>query len=214
MPLFGLKLIETKVHGIKFLASGIFEDEERFLAAVYASADRNSNIADVGDDILKRSISNINLEDPVLVDKMYAIYLGSRTPEGPWAVRAPLKVKLLTYLSRSVASTTFPAKIRVVVEEGLASASVGEAGSTSSGRLETSKLRSAVLTFAKWVVQQGSTRDIKELAEGFVARFRSFILDQGWPTPIEGEDLALRRYAYEVIGLASKASKVADIDTL
>ncbi|KAF1984514.1 ARM repeat-containing protein [Aulographum hederae CBS 113979] len=215
-PLFDLNIIESRVKIARFLASGVFKDEERFLPAVFASADRNSNISDVGDDILKRSISSIDLEDPKLVDQLYGVYLGNRTTEGPRPARPALRVKLLSLLSKSVASTKFSDKIAIIVEEGLASPTnaMGEPSSDTSSRLETTKLRSATLAFAKFVVQRGAGRDIRKLAEGFVSRFQSFVLDQGWPSVNADEDWTLRRYAYEVIGESAKASKSTNLKTL
>lgn len=51
----GLNLAESKVVASRFLASGAFVDSERFLPALFASADPNTRISDIGDDILKRA---------------------------------------------------------------------------------------------------------------------------------------------------------------
>jgi len=51
----GLNLTQTKITVLNFLTSGAFVDEERFLAALFASGDANSRISGTGDDLLKRS---------------------------------------------------------------------------------------------------------------------------------------------------------------
>ncbi|KAJ9645236.1 proteasome component M29 [Coniosporium tulheliwenetii] len=199
----GLNLIETKVTVAKLLASGIFTDEERFLPAVFASADTNSRIAEIGDDILKRATQSIDLEDATLVQVFYDIYLGGQPPQGPPAVRPALRIKLLSLLTKSVASTKFPERIVRIVEEGLAPE---QQDSTSSRGREISKLRSAIFSFANFVARRGSPADVQSIAPVLVDRLRAFIEDQGWPTPNRDEDISLRCYGYEVIGLLAKAA--------
>lgn len=199
----GLNLTETKVTVAKLLASGIFKDEERFLPAVFASADTNSRIAETGDDILKRATQSINLEDPALVQVFYDIYLGGQPPQGPPAVRPALRIKLLSLLTKSVASTRFPERIVRIAEEGLAP---GQQDSTSSRGREISRLRSAIFSFANFVARRGSPADVRTVAPILVDRLRAFIEDQGWPTLNRDEDISLRCYGYEVIGLLAKAA--------
>ena len=72
----GLNLVETKVIVSRLLASGIFTNEEKFLPALFASADTNSRISDVGDDMLKRVLPNTDLENRLLVHQLLDIYFG------------------------------------------------------------------------------------------------------------------------------------------
>jgi len=73
----GLNLAETKVLVTRFLTSGMFTDEEKFFPALIASADTNSRISDVGEDILKRVLLNNNIEDPEFVEALFDLYFGS-----------------------------------------------------------------------------------------------------------------------------------------
>ena len=114
----GLNLLRTKILAAKFLASGLFNDNERFLPALYASADAASTISDVGDDMMKRALPATDLEDEVLIKRLYDLYFGS---EGPPRVRPPLRLKILGLLNKSTLSTTFANKIKRVVDEGIAS---------------------------------------------------------------------------------------------
>src|SRR4051812_26712998 len=68
----GLNLTQTKITVLNFLASGAFTDEERFLPALFASADSNSRISGIGDDLLKRS--TVSLEDAELARSLFGIY--------------------------------------------------------------------------------------------------------------------------------------------
>jgi proteasome component ECM29 len=73
----GLNLVETKALVARLLASGMFTDEEKFLPALFASADTNSRISEVGEDILKRVTVTKNLEDRELVEAFLNLYFGS-----------------------------------------------------------------------------------------------------------------------------------------
>ncbi|KAK8218585.1 proteasome stabiliser-domain-containing protein [Phyllosticta capitalensis] len=205
----GMNLAEAKVMASKFLASGLFTDEERFFPAVYASADSNSRISDIGDDMLKRTLPNTDLEDPTIVRQLYAIYFGSQTPGGTLPARPALRIKILSYLAKSVQATTFTDSVSRLVEEGLTFESSETAPSQAPvgarGR-EVFKLRSAIFTFVSFLARRGSPSDLRAVAPTLVHRLKSFVDDQGWPRPNPGEDIALRGVVYEVIGLLAKAA--------
>ncbi|KAK8255126.1 proteasome stabiliser-domain-containing protein [Phyllosticta capitalensis] len=205
----GMNLAEAKVMASKFLASGLFTDGERFFPAVYASADSNSRISDIGDDMLKRTLPNTDLEDPTIVRQLYAIYFGSQTPGGTLPARPALRIKILSYLAKSVQATTFTDNVSRLVEEGLTFESSETAPSQAPvgarGR-EVFKLRSAIFTFVSFLARRGSPSDLRAVAPTLVHRLKSFVDDQGWPRPNPGEDIALRGVVYEVIGLLAKAA--------
>jgi proteasome component ECM29 len=48
--------------------------------------------------------------------------------------------------------------------------------------------------------------DLALVAEGLVGNLRGFIEDQGWPTPDRDQDLEIRGYGYETIGLLAKSA--------
>lgn len=73
----GLNLTEAKALVTRFLASGMFSEEEKFLPALFASADTNSRISDVGEDTLKRVSVSKDFEDPKLVKTLLTLYFGS-----------------------------------------------------------------------------------------------------------------------------------------
>ena len=146
----GLSLVETKVVSAKFLASGAFLDTERFLPALFASADPNSRLSDIGDDILKRATSAVSFEDPVLVQQLYEIYLGTRGAEGSLPARTPLQTKILTLLCKSKLASSFVPQSIQIVQEGLSphsSAQHESISSTPKQGLEASKLRYVVSYF-------------------------------------------------------------------
>ena len=114
----GLNLLRTKTLASKLLASGLFNDEERFLPALFASADPASTVSDVGDDMMKRALPATDLENETLIGKLYSLYFGS---SGAPRVRPLLRLKILGLLNKSTHSTTFANPIMRLVDDGIAS---------------------------------------------------------------------------------------------
>lgn len=113
----GLNLLRTKTLSARLLASGLFTDAERFLPALFASADPASPVNEVGDDMLKRATPATDLDDEKLVLELFDLYFGNG--EAP-RVRAPLRLKILGLLNKSSRSTRFASNIMKLVEDGMA----------------------------------------------------------------------------------------------
>lgn len=203
----GMNLVETKVLAAKFLASGAFVETEKFFPALFASADPNSRLSDVGDDMLKRASSSVSLEDSKIIEKLFEIYLGTRGTEGSLPVRIPLQIKILTLLCKSKLSSSYIQQSIQIVSEGLApSESEQQSGPLKRG-LEISKLRGQVFAFTNWLARMSSPTEIRGFAPYLVSQLRDYIKSQGWPRfqsessrPNSGE-LSSRCYCYESIGL-------------
>ena len=205
----GLNLAETKIAVISFLASGAFLDNERFLPALFASADTNSRISEIGEDVVKRVLPNTSLEDAALVNNLFELYFGPSGIAPP--VRTQLRLKIVGLLCKSIVATTYTTQVVKMVEEGIIPAEVDGAGGgvNLTGR-EASKLRGQIFAFTNWVARMGSSQDLGLIAPRVVTRLRAFIEQRGWPQPsAEGArsqyELSLRGYAYESIGLLAKA---------
>ncbi|KAF2792718.1 major component of the proteasome [Melanomma pulvis-pyrius CBS 109.77] len=201
----GLNLTESKALVTRFLASGMFSDDEKFLPALFASADTNSRISEVGDDILKRATLAKDLEDPKLIEALLALYFGSTTQDGALPVKIPLRIKIMGVLTKSIACTSYPKEIAKMVEEGLLSPELNITTRTTAGR-EASKFRSAIFSLVNFVARHGSANSLSTVAESLVGNLRGFIQDQGWPSPDSDQDMELRGYGYETIGLLAKAA--------
>lgn len=209
----GMNLIETKVVAARFLSSGAFTDPERFIPALFASADPNSRLSDIGDDILKRAASSVSLEDRAFLEKLFVIYLGTRGSEGSLPARAPLQIKILALLSRSKLSSSFVSQGIQIVREGLdpdIETGSGNVGPSKQG-LEASKLRGQVFAFTNWLARISSPEDIRAFAPDLVFQLRDYIESQGWPriqtdgSRPSAADLSSRSYGYESIGLLAAA---------
>ncbi|KAE8324158.1 proteasome stabiliser-domain-containing protein [Aspergillus sergii] len=196
----GLNLTETKATALRFLCSRAFTDSERFFPALVASADPNSRLADLGEEILKRFIPA--LEDTDVVRRLFTLYFGSVEPEGATPARTALQIKILVYLGKSLRAATETANVLRLIEEGLLS----DVARSSQG-LQASKLRTQIFTFTTWVVRIGSPTDLRQIAPKVIAGLRDFINSQGWPSPgssgqrLPATDLSLRGLAYESIGI-------------
>ncbi len=209
----GLSLVETKVVASRFLASGAFVDTERFLAAVFASADPNSRISDIGDDILKRATSAVSIEDAALVKQLYDIYLGTRGDEGSLPARVPLQTKILSLLCKSKSASSFIPQSMQIVEEALVPQDLTQQAVITPPKqgLEASKLRSQVFAFTNWLARISSPADLSAFAPALVGQLRSYIESQGWPrlpaneSTLSPGELSSRAYGYESIGLLAGA---------
>lgn len=200
----GLNLTESKALVTRFLASGLFNEHEKFLPALFASADTNSRISEVGEDTLKRVMLSKDLEQSGLVEDLFTLYFGSTPPNASPPVKTPLRIRILNILSKSVKCTEYPFQIAKVVEEGLLSPELN-ATNKSAGR-EASKFRSAIFSLVNFVARRGASTDLSRVAESLVGSLRAFVQDQGWPTPDRDQDMELRGYGYETIGLLAKAA--------
>ena len=206
----GLNLLRTKTLAAKFLASGLFNDRERFLPALFASADGASTVSDVGDDMMKRALPVTDLEDELLIKRLYTLYFGTETMT---RVRPPLRLKILGLFNKSIKSTTFSNEIMKLVDDGISSPTMdgddvvmsnGTSAHTNIGR-EASKVRSAIFTYINFAARHGSKDSLYAIASRVINRLRDFIENQGWPKVGANEDLVSRGYAYEVTGLLAKA---------
>ena len=210
----GLSLVETKVIAARFMASGAFVDSERFLPGLFASADPNSRLSDIGDDILKRATSAISLEDGILIQNLFEIYLGTRGTEGSLPARVPLQTKILSLLCRSKLASSFVPQSTQIIQEGLAPMDTTQQnGSLAVPKqgLEASKLRGQIFAFTNWLARVSSPADISVFAPALVFQLRAYIESQGWPrydpdsSASSAGELSSRAYGYESIGLLAGA---------
>lgn len=209
----GLNLVETKVRAAKFLASGAFVDTERFLPALFASADPNSRLSDVGDDMLKRVIPAVSLEDPKLLENLFKLYLGTRGNNGSLPASPPLQTKILGLLCRSKQAASFITQSIQIIKEGLAPLEDhGPPGRNQPLKqgLELSKIRDQLFVFTNWLARSSSASQLEAFAPALTGQLRDYIESQGWPIyNHQGSsgigDLASRRYGYESTGLLAAA---------
>jgi proteasome component ECM29 len=125
-------------------------------------------------------------------------------PDGQLPVKTPLRIRILGVLSKSVKCSAYPHKIAKIVEEGLLSAELNPTNKTA-GR-EASRFRQAIFSLVNFVARRGAPADLSVVAGGLVGNLRAFVQDQGWPVADRDQDMELRGYGYETIGLLAKAA--------
>jgi proteasome component ECM29 len=131
-------------------------------------------------------------------------FVDSTTAEGQLPVKTPLRIRILGVLAKSEICSVYPHKIARIVEEGLLSAELNPTNKTA-GR-EASRFRSAIFSLVNFVARRGAPADLTIVAQGLVGNLRAFVQDQGWPAADRDQDMELRGYGYETIGLLAKAA--------
>lgn len=212
----GLNLTETKVRALKFIASGAFIDLQRFQPALLASADYNSRISEIADDILKRTLPAISLEDKALVKSLLELYLGEPQDLTPVRAAPALRIKILNVLCKSRCVSAFMHQSIEIICQGAQSHDPG----TSKPGLEASKLLSQIFTFTNWFLRICSKPDLVKEAPRLDMAMTTCITMQGWPVPaVDGTaelssfQLQSRRTAYETLGLiiAATSGEMAEV---
>ncbi|KAF2863590.1 ARM repeat-containing protein [Piedraia hortae CBS 480.64] len=197
----GLNLLRTKVLAAKILASGLFNDKERFLPALFAKADAASQISDVGEDMLKRALPAADLEDEALIEQLFEIYLGR---DGVPKIRTALQIKILELLAKSTKGTSFTENVTKLIDSRI---SIQPSNPERVGpRLiyhdrEGSKLQTVFFQYLQFVARVAPADTLHTISPRLIQNLHKSILAQGWPKPHPGEDLAHRGYCYELIGL-------------
>uniref|UniRef100_A0A8C9VU15 Ecm29 proteasome adaptor and scaffold n=1 Tax=Scleropages formosus TaxID=113540 RepID=A0A8C9VU15_SCLFO len=122
------QLEQCKLGVVKFIEAKQVPEVETVIHLVIASSDTRHSVATAADLELKSKQSIIDWNNPLIINKMYKVYLGDiplKTKEGaamkPELKREPVstrvKLKILPHLMRSrLAAESFPANIQVVYD--------------------------------------------------------------------------------------------------
>ena len=209
----GLGLTETKVRAVKFLTSGAFTDGERFLPALFASADTNFRVSEVGDDMLGRSAHAVSLEEPAMVERLFELYLGRPVSETP-PVRPALQLKILGTLCKSRLAASYATEIRTIVQRSTHASpdAADPAAGTATPGLGASKLRQQVFALVNWATRMAPKERLAHLAPNLIHDLQLFVDAQTPPgAPARSfargaAERAARAAAYENIGLLAKGA--------
>ncbi|KAL0086564.1 proteasome stabiliser-domain-containing protein [Phycomyces blakesleeanus] len=199
------KLIEARLGIFHFLLTPIFTDSERLRLLLAGVCDSNHQVVSACEDGLRRWASNVNLEDPVFVQSLYTLYLGTK-PSAPGAkdARAPvstsIKIRIIHYLSKSIVATNLVPSMIQVVFDGI------------YGEKSSLKLRRAAMSFLQWTARMADSAKLGPIAPILISGLLKYI-DQD--EPLSGHDAeGIKGYAYVACGLiAKKVPKVGLSDT-
>lgn len=208
----GLRLQDVKLKAARFLASGAFTDSERFLPALFTATDSASEVNSIGEDMLKRVLPTIDLESTDVVSTLFSYFFGDDSPNGRIKARPLLRQRIFALLTKSVRSTYFTTEIVNMVEQGVSesppemnpSAMQIDSAPSTRGR-EATKLRTSLFSYINFVARNANGDSLHRLAPIVLSKLMGYIQGQGWPEPMDDQDVASRALAYEIIGLLAKA---------
>ncbi|KAI1170838.1 proteasome component ECM29 [Nemania sp. FL0916] len=196
-----LSLPECKSKAAAFLASGAFQDDERYLPIICAAGSSDSRTSSVADDVLKRS--SVDLESESVVRSLFVAH--STLP-------AAHRIQILRLLSKSTRACIPTQQVVDAVKDDFALTTGDKCPIVG---LEALKLHKALLSFLSWVARnssQSGTADT-QMGPALVIILKDYILAQGWPIPNPRNSQAqsqdeqrLRAIAYETIGTLAGVS--------
>ncbi|KAG0174143.1 hypothetical protein DFQ29_007586 [Apophysomyces sp. BC1021] len=163
------RLTEAKLGIIRFILTPVFTDSERLRLLIAGVCDVNHQVISMSEDGLRRWISSADLEDVSLLQSLYTLYLGNKTTASSESksVRAPasnpIKIRVLQYLSKSVAATNMVALMIQVVFDGI----YGEQSNT--------KLRRATMSYLQWTARMCESAKIAPVAPILVSGLLKYI---------------------------------------
>ncbi|CAM6029521.1 unnamed protein product [Sphagnum balticum] len=163
-----------------------------------SSADNNERVSKRGDELLKRKANGANLEDMMLIKRLFAIYQGTTSPGGTAQGRvAPagptLKTRLMAVFLHSVAAANaFPSTLQCVFD------CIYGAGTTV-------RLKQAGMEFAVWIFKHASDEQLKPMAPIILASLIK-LLDGSDINDPDASSRQVRAFTYQAIGqLAQRA---------
>ncbi|CUS10715.1 unnamed protein product [Tuber aestivum] len=184
-------LTDIKKSVLRFLASGAFTDRERFFPCLVGTSDTNSAVAEPAEDVFRRSLPPVSLDDEGVVRELYQLYFGNPSSAIP-PVKVVLQARVVGLLAKSTEAIgeQWGDQIVKIVESGL--------------ETDYARLRQAAFTFVIWASRMGGGKVMATVAVDVVEKIRYWLLstspEDGGGTG--GDDL--RGYAYESLGLLAK----------
>lgn len=119
----GDEIEQLKIGILKFLACTIYESEEILFHFVVSTSDTRYTIVQVAEIHIKRIVGGVDLNDPLIVNRFFQIFLGSdklavkSVPDRIEPANTRIRLKLFPYMLRSKhAACTMPQAIQLVFD--------------------------------------------------------------------------------------------------
>ncbi|KAI0964747.1 ECM29 protein [Xylaria arbuscula] len=198
-----LSLPECKAKAVGFLASGAFNDDERYLPIICAAGSADSRISSVADDVLKRASIDLESENTI-----QSLFIAHNT------FPAAHRIQVLRLLAKSTIACNPKQQVVDAVKEDFA-LTTGE--NPPIVGLEALRLHKALLGFLSWIARNSTDSGAADTQMGpaLVTILKDYILGQGWPAPSprnnqsrSQDEQRLRANAYETIGTLARASSL------
>ncbi|PHH87051.1 hypothetical protein CDD83_9383 [Cordyceps sp. RAO-2017] len=204
------RLTKLKAKAMEFLASAAFTDEERFLPAICAAAGPDNKVAQMADDVIKRSAPS--LEDESTVRSLFQAHS---------TMAAAYRIRILAVLSKSTASARMPDVVMGVVSRNLTSLHVDGQDDVYDANLprsdsERQKLHLAVFDFLGWVSRFAPPGPDYTIWPQLIDALHRYITALGWPVPRQPtpNEKTLRQRAYETIGMLAQSARLPAAERL
>ncbi|XP_044754481.1 proteasome adapter and scaffold protein ECM29 [Coccinella septempunctata] len=181
------ELEEVKLGIVKFLAHGIFKNEDIILHFIVASSDTRFSVANLAETEVRKIIGTIDWSSSSVCLPIYIMYLGSQgnvrqdQKKSPASIR--IRLKLLQYLCRAKDNgLIFPMCIQVVFD-------------SLYGNNTNTKLKGLALNFTNNIIRSGNMSTLKKLASVLLGGLQKYTN--------EGEENQ-KGQAYVLIGLLAQ----------
>ncbi|KAG2227610.1 hypothetical protein INT45_002295 [Circinella minor] len=184
------KLTTAKIGVLKFVMSHIFTDDERLNILIAGACDANHEVVSMSEDGLRRWTTTVDLEKAQSIKALYNMYLGTKStnPDDKRApASTPVKIRILNYLTKSIAATNMAAMMVQVVFDGI------------YGQGSNLKLRRSTMSFLQWVARMADTKSIALIAPVMISGLLKYIDQTGLVSGHDAE--SIKGYAYIGIGL-------------
>ncbi|KAI9491193.1 proteasome stabiliser-domain-containing protein [Zychaea mexicana] len=184
------RLSNAKLGVLKFVLSHVFTDDERLSILIAGACDANHEVVSTSEDGLRRWTGSVDLEKVQVIKSLYNLYLGTKptnTDDRRAAASTPVKVRILNYLSKSIAATNMAALMVQVVFDGI------------YGPLSNLKLRRSTMSFLQWVARMADAKSIAPIAPIMISGLLKYIDQTGHVSGHDAE--SIKGYAYIGVGL-------------
>ncbi|RPB22030.1 ARM repeat-containing protein [Terfezia boudieri ATCC MYA-4762] len=222
----GEKLKDAKIAVLKFISTGAWTDEQRYLPTLLASANsinENSKVVELAEEIFKRSAPGVPLDgggdDGVgekLIDSLYQyLFFGEEEENGVARgippVRWTLRQRIITILAkskRSVSGEKFGRKVPLVLDLILGR-SIADTIVDWADPGDKRKLKRETFLYANWFSRMTDELIIERYGPGIVEKMRYFIAEENNRILERGGSASrgfkgaedLRGLAFETMGL-------------
>lgn len=187
----GEKLKIAKLAALRFLNTGAWTDEQRYLPSLLASShsiNEDSQVVELAEEIFKRSAPGVLLEDhgmgQELVEKLYQYFFFGEEEEesvsrGIPPVRWSLRQRIITLLCKSklAVSGSFGRKVPLVLEISL-SGSIGDTVAEWQDPADRKKLKRETFLYINWFSRVSDDHIIERYGPGIVEKLRYFIVEE------------------------------------
>lgn len=191
-PLNGDSLVNRKVGLLNVIAELNMPAETIYPLLIAASVDSNDRVSKRAEELLKKKAAGVNLEDPMLVKKLFSIFQGTlgsdTTTDARVSPASPaLKSKLMSVFTHSIAAAnSFPATLHCIFD-------------CIYGTESFSRLKQSGMEFTVWVFKHARDEQIKPMAPIILSGILK-LLDNPTPGEADTSTRQLRMFAYQAIG--------------